>query len=164
MLHRPGHSPSDTVFLDEQRRVLIAADHLLAHISSNPIVTRPLGAEGDYTGPRPHALVTYLDSLRKTRAMELDLVLPGHGPPLTDHAAVVDSRIRLHARRAERIHALLSTEALTAYEMASQLWGNIAVTQAYLTLSEVLGHLDVLIDEGRVREREDDGVVRFEAS
>jgi glyoxylase-like metal-dependent hydrolase (beta-lactamase superfamily II) len=164
VLHRPGHSPSDTVFLDEQRRVLIAGDHLLAHISSNPIVTRPLSAEGDYTGPRPHALVTYLDSLRKTRAMELDLVLPGHGPALTDHVAVVDSRIRLHARRAERIHGLLSMEALTAYEMASQVWGNIAVTQAYLTLSEVLGHLDILIDEERVRERDDDGVVRFEAT
>src|SRR5439155_5995530 len=27
VLHRPGHSPSDTVFWDEQRRILIAADH-----------------------------------------------------------------------------------------------------------------------------------------
>ena len=42
MLHRPGHSPSDTVFWDEQRQILIAGDHLLAHISSNPLVARPL--------------------------------------------------------------------------------------------------------------------------
>ena len=39
---RPGHSPSDTVFWDEQRRILIAADHLIAHISSNPLLSRPL--------------------------------------------------------------------------------------------------------------------------
>ena len=44
------------------------------------------------------------------------------------------------------------------------MWGNVAVTQAFLTLSEVLGHVDLLIDEGRVVEREDDGVVRFEAA
>ncbi len=44
------------------------------------------------------------------------------------------------------------------------MWGNVAVTQAFLTLSEVLGHVDLLIDEGRVAEHEVDGVVHFEAS
>ena len=44
VLHRPGHSPSDTVFFDESRAILLAGDHLIAHISSNPFVTRPLGA------------------------------------------------------------------------------------------------------------------------
>jgi hypothetical protein len=38
------------------------------------------------------------------------------------------------------------------------------VTQAFLTLSEVIGHTDLLRLEGRVREVEDGGVVRFEAS
>ena len=32
--HRPGHSPSDTVFWDADRRILVAADHLIKHISS----------------------------------------------------------------------------------------------------------------------------------
>ena len=44
--HRPGHSPSDTVFHDRERRILIAADHLLAHVSSNPLITRPRGGSG----------------------------------------------------------------------------------------------------------------------
>ena len=43
------------------------------------------------------------------------------------------------------------------------MWGNVAVTQAYLTLSEVLGHVDLLLDDGRVVEEERDGVVRFHA-
>jgi hypothetical protein len=43
------------------------------------------------------------------------------------------------------------------------MWGNIAVTQAFLTLSEVIGHIDLLDDEGRVREIDEDGVIRFEA-
>ena len=38
VLHRPGHSPSDTVLYDRERGILIAADHLLAHISSNPVI------------------------------------------------------------------------------------------------------------------------------
>jgi hypothetical protein len=37
------------------------------------------------------------------------------------------------------------------------------VTQAYLTISEVLGHVDLLLNAGRVRELTgDDGVTRFE--
>ena len=41
VLHRPGHSPSDTVFLDESRSILLSADHLIKHISSNPLLAAP---------------------------------------------------------------------------------------------------------------------------
>jgi glyoxylase-like metal-dependent hydrolase (beta-lactamase superfamily II) len=157
--HRPGHSPTDTVFHDERRRILFAADHLLAHISSNPLLTRPRGDAAD----RPQALVTYLDSLSKTRAMDVDLVLPGHGNPIADHRALIDQRFDMHRRRAAKIERLIAEEPRTAYEIAQALWGNVAVTQAYLTLSEVLGHLDLLLNEARVRELErDDGISVFE--
>jgi hypothetical protein len=39
----------------------------------------------------------------------------------------------------------------------------VAVTQAYLTLSEVLGHLDLLVRDGTVREHFDGEISRFEA-
>ncbi len=160
-LHRPGHSPSDTVFWDERRSMLIAADHLIKHISSNPLLNRPLGSGADYDGPRPQALVTYLSSLQQTRDMELELVLSGHGAPITDHVALIDSRAKLHRRRAEKIHGLIAQRPRTAHEIAHEIWGNVAVTQAYLTLSEVLGHVDLLINEGRVLEEEREGVVRL---
>ena len=156
---RPGHSPTDTVFYDPDRRILLGADHLLAHISSNPLITRPLEGE-----ERPQALVTYLASLERTREMDIDLVLPGHGDPLTDHRRLIDQRQAMHRRRAEKIHGLIAGSGpLTAYEVAQSLWGDIAVNQAFLTLSEVIGHTDILQNAGRVRELEQDGVVRFQA-
>jgi glyoxylase-like metal-dependent hydrolase (beta-lactamase superfamily II) len=158
--HRPGHSPTDTIFHDRERGVLIAADHLLGHISSNPLITRP----PDGSTERPQALVTYLRSLEATRAMDVDLVLPGHGDPITDHRALIDERFALHRRRAERIHQLIRERPRTAYEIAQELWGNIAVTQAYLTLSEVLGHVDLLTNDGRVREVDRGGTAVFEAA
>jgi glyoxylase-like metal-dependent hydrolase (beta-lactamase superfamily II) len=164
VLHRPGHSPSDTVFLDEASGMLLAADHLIAHISSNPLLARPLDAGDDYSGPRPQALVTYMASLEKTRAMDLSLVLPGHGRPITDHVSLIDERFRMHRRRADKINRLIAGQPRTAHEIAQELWGNVAVTQAYLTLSEVLGHVDLLLAEGSVVERESDGVVRFAAA
>ena len=156
---RPGHSCSDTLFHDEDRRMLLAADHLLEHISSNALVSRPRDG-GD---ERPQSLVIYLESLRKTREMDVDVVLPGHGNPITDHRALIDKRLTLHERRAEKLRRLVAERPRTAYELAQAQWGNIAVTQAYLTLSEVLGHMDLLLNDGRVREVDHDGVVRFEA-
>ena len=159
---RPGHSPSDTVFYDASRKQLLAADHLIKHISSNPLIARGPGDDPD-PAKRPQSLVMYLESLRKTREMDIDLVLPGHGDPIDDHRSLIDERFKLHDRRAEKIHGLIAERPRSAYEIAQALWGNIAVTQAYLTLSEVLGHTDLLLNAGRVRETERDGVVTFEA-
>jgi glyoxylase-like metal-dependent hydrolase (beta-lactamase superfamily II) len=162
--HRPGHSPSDTVFHDERSGELIGGDHLIKHISSNPLIALPL--EGGSVDPaqRPKALVAYLASLRATRAMDLSVVLAGHGDPVDDHRALIDERLRLHERRARKLHGLIAERPRTAHELAHELWGNVAVTQAYLTLSEVLGHLDLLLDDGEIIEQEDDGVVRFAAA
>ena len=159
-LHRPGHSPSDTVFWDEERRILIAADHLIAHISSNPLISRPL----DGSERRTQALVTYIESLRKTREMPAEIVLSGHGEPITDHVALIDERLARHERRKEKIRGLIAERPRSGYELAQAIWGDVAVTQAFLTLSEVIGHADLLVNEGRVREADDGEVLRYEAT
>jgi glyoxylase-like metal-dependent hydrolase (beta-lactamase superfamily II) len=159
--HRPGHSPSDTIFWDSEREMLIAGDHLLGHISSNPLVSRPLsGGAGE---ARPQALVQYIDSMRTTRELPARLVLSGHGDPILEHAELIDERLRMHRRRAARILQILDATPLSAYEIAFRMWGNVAVTQAYLTLSEVLGHLDLLLEAGQVAERDRDVMAVFEA-
>ena len=153
--HRPGHSPTDTVFHDEERRELIGGDHLIAHISSNPLISKD----------EPRALLAYMDSLRRTAEMDLDVVWPGHGEPVRNHRELIESRLKLHERRAAKIHRqLVETGPMTAHQIATTMWGNVAVTQAFLTLSEVLGHLDLLRERGQVAEHDDDGISRFSAS
>jgi glyoxylase-like metal-dependent hydrolase (beta-lactamase superfamily II) len=160
-LHRPGHSPSDIVLWDDARRILIAGDHLLADISSNPVVHRPLG--GGVDSPRPTPLLDYIASLRATAELPVELVLGGHGEPVLDHAELIAERLRLHERRARKILRMLRAEPLTAHQVAVLMWGNVAVTQAFLTISEVLGHLDLLLSDGRVTELDDGTLSRFSA-
>jgi glyoxylase-like metal-dependent hydrolase (beta-lactamase superfamily II) len=162
--HRPGHSPSDTLFWDGEHATLIGGDHLIKHISSNPLISRPLGGRSGEPGARPRALMMYIESLRETRELPADVVLAGHGEPVTDHVALIDERFAMHERRAAKIAGLIAERPQTAYEIAQALWGNVAVTQAYLTLSEVLGHVDLLIDRGDVREVEVGGVIRYQSS
>jgi len=159
-IHRPGHSPSDTVFWDEERKLLFAGDHLLSNVSSNPLITLPLDGERR----RVQTLVTYLESLRKTQAMPAEIVFGGHGEPITDHVSLIDARFAATERRKEKIYRLIAERSRSGYELAQAIWGNVAVTQAFLTLSEVIGHTDILVNEGRVREADDGSVIRFEAT
>jgi glyoxylase-like metal-dependent hydrolase (beta-lactamase superfamily II) len=161
---RPGHSPTDTIFLDGDG-LLIGGDHLLAKVSSNPIAHVPIDDRDPVelaTRDRRRALVEYLASMRATAAMDVALVLPGHGEPFADHRALVASREEMHARRARRIlRAVDGTR--TAADMIAVLWRALPVTQHYLALSEVLGHLDILEADGLVRAVErHDGVVVWE--
>ena len=163
---RPGHSPTDTVLRSEG--LLLAGDHLLEKISSNPIAHVPVGAADPaalaVSRDRPRPLMTYLDSLERTALEDRgELVLPGHGAPFTGADALVEKRAAMTERRAEKIRRALR-EPRTAAEIGRELWRHVRVTQAYLVLSEVLGHLDLLEARGAVRQRTEDGVVRWERS
>ena len=143
----PGTAPRTRCSGTRSDGLLIAGDHLLAHISSNPLISRPLDGACP-SRSAPDALVGYIASMRATRELAAELVLPGHGDPVLDHARLIDERLRMHERRARKLLRMLEPAPLSAYELATGMWGNVAVTQAFLTISEVLGHMDLLIADG----------------
>lgn len=160
---RPGHSPTDTVLVSDG--LLLAGDHLLERISSNPIAHVPIGAPDPTalaaSSERPRTLLTYAASLRATAADDRgELILPGHGDPFTGAAALIERRLELHERRAAKILEAL-THPRSAADIGRDLWRHVPVTQAYLVLSEVLGHLDLLEARAQVRTDEHDGVVLY---
>jgi len=145
--------------------LLLAGDHLLERISSNPIAHVPIGAPDPAalaaSSDRPRTLLTYAASLRATAADDRgELVLPGHGDPFTGAAALIERRLELHERRAAKILEAL-THPRSAADIGRDLWRHVPVTQAYLVLSEVLGHLDLLEARAQVRTDEHDGVVLY---
>jgi glyoxylase-like metal-dependent hydrolase (beta-lactamase superfamily II) len=163
VLHRPGHSPSDTVFWDQPRAIMIGADHLLKRTSSNPVIHKPLGGKsGLLSEERTRSLATYLESLRETQALPIELILPGHGEPITNSVELIDERLSLHARRARKIEALIEERPRSAFELAEAVWNKVVATQSVLTMSEIIGHVDLLIAEGTVAEVVSNGVIVYE--
>jgi glyoxylase-like metal-dependent hydrolase (beta-lactamase superfamily II) len=162
ILHRPGHSPYDTVLHDEQRGLLLGADHLLAW-PSTPIMAPPIEA-GARNG-RPRAFHDYLSSLRATSELPLELILPGHGDVLDDPAATIAKRLERYARITAQTAETVSADPRSAAAIATELKGGILQQAAFFVLCEVLGHLDELIDAGAVAEHVDTGsVARFVAA
>jgi glyoxylase-like metal-dependent hydrolase (beta-lactamase superfamily II) len=161
VLHLPGHSPTDTVLHDHPNGIAFLGDHLLARVSPNALVDHAMA--GDATR-RSEPLLEYRRSLLKTRELEIEVGLTGHGVPVVDHRTLIDERLREQERRAEHFYELLADGPRTAHELASARWGGVAVTQAFLTLSEVLGHLGLLIADRLVVEDSSGEIVHFDQS
>ena len=161
---RPGHSPTDTVLASDG--LLLGGDHLLERISSNPIAHVPIGAAEPValaaSPDPPRTRMSYAGSRGGTGAADRgELVLPGHGDPFRGAADLVEKRLAMHERRAQKILEALPRPR-SAAEIGRDLWRHVPVTQAFLVLSEVLGHLDLLEARGAVTADEHDGVVRYE--
>jgi glyoxylase-like metal-dependent hydrolase (beta-lactamase superfamily II) len=152
---RPGHSTTDALLVDEREGLAFVGDHLLAGISSNTEIYPAVEPDGT----RPRARVEYLANLRRTAAMPLARLLTGHGVDVAAHAALVRRRLAEHDRRCERIVQALGHGRASAFEIATHLWSPRTVAeQPLLVVWEVLGHLDLLLDRGRVAEQvTDDG-------
>lgn len=164
ILHRPGHSPSDLVFVDRASRTAISGDHVLGATSSNPILSPPLEVlVPDLTTERLRSLELFVASMQATADDDLELVLPGHGPLIGPPAELIAERLAFHEQRADRILGMLDRDRRqTIYELATRMWKGVVMVQPSLTHSEVIGHLDLLLAAGRAAEVEiDDGVVGF---
>jgi glyoxylase-like metal-dependent hydrolase (beta-lactamase superfamily II) len=152
-VHRPGHSTTDTLFVDDDTSEVFVGDHLLAEITSGAEIV-PTELPGD---ERRRALLEYLGNLRKTEAMQIARCYPGHGPVIDDHRSLIADRLAFHSDRLDRIAGLVRDGSTTAFEIARNLWSDeIAETQTVLVVWEVLGHLDILVNRGTVREDVDD--------
>jgi len=152
VVYRPGHSTTDTLFVDEGSDDAFVGDHLLANISSG-VELMPTELPGD---ERRQGLIEYLGNLRKTRAMPLRRCFTGHGPTIENHRKLIDERIAFHSDRLDRIAELVSAGDRTAFDIARHLWSDeVAAAQPVLVTWEVLGHLDILVNRGTIREAVD---------
>jgi glyoxylase-like metal-dependent hydrolase (beta-lactamase superfamily II) len=157
LLHMPGHTPGLLCAYDRERRILLSDDHLLEKVSPNPLIE--LGPEGQEGWFRP--LLAYLDSLGKVHRLEVDLVLPGHGPPFSGHRAVIDSLLQFYAKRQVRIRETLRAAPRTCYEVTRVLFPWAKPGDTFLTVSETVANLEVLEARGEVTRTEEDGTIRF---
>jgi glyoxylase-like metal-dependent hydrolase (beta-lactamase superfamily II) len=146
VVHRPGHTETDTLFVDDATGIAFVGDHLLAEPAYAEIGPAPDGA-------RTRPLARYLENLRRLAADELGSLHPGHGPDVLDHRRAVGNRLAAATRRCARIIDVLGGASLTAFEVAEALWSPARVAwDPMLAVSDAIGHLDLLVDDGSLVE------------
>ncbi|MCL6453224.1 MAG: MBL fold metallo-hydrolase [Alicyclobacillus sp.] len=157
VLHVPGHAQHALALWDAEQGVLFGGDQVLAHISSNPLIEPVMTAERGEDAERTQSLLQYRESLRFLRSLPIRTVYPGHGAPFHDVADCIDGFLAGQERRREKFCQLLSRRPATAYELAVTYFARHR-EQVSLILSETLGYLDWLREEGRAVCEDDGGV------
>jgi glyoxylase-like metal-dependent hydrolase (beta-lactamase superfamily II) len=161
VLWTPGHTPGHLCLIDRKHSILLCGDHILEIVTPN-VGLHPL-IDGN---PMPG----YFASIREFASLNLDAVLPGHGPPIASLGGRVTELERRHADRRDQIFSLLTAVPQSPYELAMQVWAkpgrrNWANLHPHLRRNAVgmlAAHLEVLAEtEPGVSLHEEDAVIRY---
>lgn len=156
VLHTPGHAQGHICLWDGE--ALISGDLLLEEISPNPVI------EFAPDGARLRTLPALVRSLRRVEALAPAVAYPGHGEVIVGPAPRARELLRHHAERRERLAALLGGRPWTLRELAAAWYPDLDRFNLFLGLSEVLGHLDLLEDDGRLTVERRDGILHYTLS
>lgn len=153
-VHCPGHSPGLLCFHWPEKKAMFTSDHLLKEVTPNPI----LNVSENVFPFRYPSLRDYLTSLKKFEGMDLSLLLPGHGEMIHDPQGLIQKVFAHHRERTELIAAILSKGNKTPFEIAMDLFPGAPPFEVFLGISEAVGHLEILRQEGRVGVTEKEGM------
>lgn len=159
VIHTPGHCPEEVVFWQAESQQMFSGDHLLPDVTPVCLLEFPETAESE----RIHTLSQYYRSADKVLPYEARYIYPSHGDVFQDHRELIKGYKLSTERRLLKISKILEQGGLlTPLEVGQQLFPKAWEDQLYAVISEVMGHLDLLLDEGFVTTQEVAGVVHYE--
>jgi glyoxylase-like metal-dependent hydrolase (beta-lactamase superfamily II) len=131
----PGHTGDSLSFLLPADRALLTGDTVLGR--GTTLIAHPDGRLADY-----------MDSLRRLRRLAdegaVAVVLPGHGPPLADPAAVIDFYLAHRMQRLAQVEAALAAGDRTAGEVVRRVYADVDHAIWPAAELSVLAQLDYL--------------------
>ena len=116
-----------------------------------------LGQGSVFIAPGEGSLSAYLTSLRRLRELELDVLYPGHGPPVSDPAAKLDEYIAHRLERERRLLDALDAGLRGRDELLDSAWSDAPPALRDFAALSLASHLEKLAEEGRLP----DGVENF---
>jgi glyoxylase-like metal-dependent hydrolase (beta-lactamase superfamily II) len=131
----PGHAPDHFTFV--MGAVAFTGDAVL-------------GEGSVFIAPDPGALAAYLDALRRLRALDLELICPGHGPLVLDPAARIGAYLAHRAQREERLLAAIAEGRRSVDELLDAAWDDAPAELRPAAAVTLAAHLDKLAEEGRL--------------
>ena len=141
--YTPGHAQSHLIFVEEETREVIGGDLLLNRVSSNPLVEPPV----DLSFERPKSLLQYNKSLHLLKNLNVSTIYTGHGEVVINVNQLVDERLEKQKNRAMKVLSMLETPK-TVFQATMELFPKVYTKQPGLTVSETLGQLDYLVEQG----------------
>lgn len=143
VVHTPGHAPDHVAVWDAESRTLFTGD--LVVLGSTVVI--PASGGGD--------LLDYLESLRKILALAPTRLLPAHGAPIEDPAAIVHQYLEHRLQRERQVLSALEAGRGTIDAMVEEIYRGLLPALVPMAKKSVLAHLLKLEREGRAARAND---------
>lgn len=160
VIETKGHAQTHLSFLRDDDGTFIAGDHLLPHMSSNPLLEAPYTKENS----RPKPLLEYRMNLKKCLDLQIQTIYPGHGSPFSDFRTLITERLKKQDNRAKKLLTFMTDTALTPFQLCMRLYPHRYTKQLDLTMSQTIGLLDLLHEQQAIHQTIEDGVVYCQAA
>lgn len=131
----PGHSPDSVCLL--LGRVCFTGDTVL-------------GAGSVFVAPGAGSLAAYLESLRRLRDLDPEILCPGHGPFVRDARARIEGYLEHRLERERKLLAALDAGARSPDELLDAAWSDVPDALRPAARVTLEAHLEKLRDEGRL--------------
>ncbi len=134
-LYAPGHAPDHFALIAD--RVCFTGDAVL-------------GEGSVFIAPDAGALAGYLDALERLRERELDVLCPGHGPPIWTPRERLSEYIEHRLERERRLLTAIAEDRRSTDELLDAAWSDVPAQLRPLAAVTLSAHLDKLAEEGRL--------------
>ncbi|PIU62262.1 MAG: hypothetical protein COS84_10520 [Armatimonadetes bacterium CG07_land_8_20_14_0_80_40_9] len=154
VIHTPGHSDGSICL--KLNNYLFSGDNVLENITPNPFAK----TLSPYSG-----LKNFLNSMDKLLNLkDVKLTFPGHGKEVLNLRERIEEVIEHHNQRKEIILKTCQ-KGRSAYEIAtsSGIFRKNLRQELFLAIIEVISHLEVLLEERRVKSSKKGGIVFYQA-
>lgn len=145
VVHTPGHAPDHVAFWEASTRTLFSGD--LVTLGTTVVI--PASMEG--------SLSAYLRSLERVLALQPRRLLPAHGAPIDDPAAVLRQYLDHRHKRERQVIAGLRAGDRTIDELVARIYVGLKPALVPMARESVLAHLRKLQDDAVVRQAAENG-------
>jgi glyoxylase-like metal-dependent hydrolase (beta-lactamase superfamily II) len=146
VIHTPGHSPGCCCLYEGRRQILFSGDHLLKHITPNPFHETRRSRLRD---PGYRSLKSFQMSLSRIEGVGARYAFPGHGDHIEDIPSLIAGYRKHHRERSALVREALMKGPRPIFDMVPDVFGKIDEGEVFLAVSEILVHLELLIEDGR---------------
>ncbi|GEM_PF-677362 len=159
----PGHAAGHICLYDEERKILFSGDQVVATGTTfvgygwRHMATRRI-EEIFIPNENPAVLSLYLESLEHLLTLDLDLILPGHGPPIREPYEKLRDDIRKKLQREEQFLSVLEhRDDISFTELTAMAYGD--TKSSLIQQGAALGYLERLSKRREIEARMENGTL-----
>jgi glyoxylase-like metal-dependent hydrolase (beta-lactamase superfamily II) len=164
VINTPGHTPGHISLYEPHQKFLISGDVLLPTIATNAAT---------HVLQMPNSLQKYLNSLNTLRGLDIELVLPGHEYPFSNHRKRIEELFEHYRQKREGVLRVFngSESPKTAYDVSRLLswtphaksysWDKLNGWDRRLAMLQTIAHLEELAGSQKLTRFSQNGKIYY---